>query len=108
MVVEREEAYFGIWQFLVVGLFGPVDWVVNPFSKSMAGQVDIVCSIYADVVLRFAPAFGYVMLQVGQPPPLRRQTVSQPPPNGPVTAAPSEPPPDPLRPSGVSTRAKSR
>lgn len=50
--------YFGTFNLMVIGLWGGVDLILNPYSRANSGQTIITASIYTDVGVRLPQAFG--------------------------------------------------
>jgi hypothetical protein len=100
---------------MTIGIWASVDLVVNPFSRALSGQVDIVANLYCNLALRLNPAFGVADIAVPPPPPpLRRNnrgvtTMSPPaefpPPSSQVSPIPE---PTPSAPEVVKTEPEVR
>jgi hypothetical protein len=56
--VAAGDVYFGNFADLLVGTFGSgVEIIVDPYTKSRAGNVVITASVLADVAVRHAVSF---------------------------------------------------
>ena len=56
--VDNDNIYFGDWSKLIVGMFGEgLEILVNPYTYSREGDVEVVASLCADAVVEQADAF---------------------------------------------------
>ena len=55
-------AYLGVWENLLIGQFGGVDLIVDPYSEAKAAKVAITAHMMADVAVRHAEAFNVITL----------------------------------------------
>ena len=55
-------AYLGVWENLLIGQFGGVDLIVDPYSEAKAAKVGITAHMMADVAVRHAQAFNVITL----------------------------------------------
>jgi HK97 family phage major capsid protein len=55
--VPGNQVIFGNFQDLIVGFFGGVDLIVNPYSRASEAIISIVAHIFFDVALAHAPSF---------------------------------------------------
>lgn len=60
--VGSNESYlwFGNWPMLLIGSWGTLDMLVDPYSQSTTGKTRVVGFMEADVDVRHAAGFGYV------------------------------------------------
>lgn len=60
--VGTNESYlwFGNWPMLLIGSWGTIDIVVDPYSQSTTGKTRVVGFMDADVDVRHAAGFGFV------------------------------------------------
>jgi Phage capsid family len=94
--IAQNHIFFGEWKMLVVGIWSDsVDVVVNPFTLSHLGQVDIIANLFCNFVLKSPKFFGIMDITIDSivpptPPPLARQTRSAefPPPPKPAEVSP--------------------
>jgi Phage capsid family len=96
--IAQNHIFFGEWKMLVIGIWSDsVDVVVNPYTLSHLGQVDIVVNLFTNFVLRAPEFFGVMDITVDSivpptPPPLSRQTQA---PQFPPPPKPALPSPEP-------------
>jgi HK97 family phage major capsid protein len=55
--VEAGDVFFGVWNQLVLGLFGAVDLQVNPYSEDKEGNIRVVAHQAIDYAVRYPEAF---------------------------------------------------
>jgi len=55
--VESGDVFFGVWNQLVLGLFGAVDLQVNPYSEDKEGNIRVVAHQAIDYAVRNPQAF---------------------------------------------------
>ena len=55
--VESGDVFFGVWNQLVLGLFGAVDLQVNPYSEDKEGNIRVVAHQAIDYAVRHPQAF---------------------------------------------------
>lgn len=55
--VEAGDVFFGVWNQLVLGLFGAVDLQVNPYSEDKEGNIRVVAHQAIDYAVRHPQAF---------------------------------------------------
>lgn len=60
--VGNNESYlwFGNWPMLLIGTWGTIDILVDPYSQSTTGKTRVIGFMEADVDVRHAEGFGYV------------------------------------------------
>lgn len=60
--VGTDESYlwFGNWPMLLIGSWGTIDMLVDPYSQSTTGKTRVIGFMEADVDVRHAAGFGYV------------------------------------------------
>lgn len=60
--VGNNESYlwFGNWPMLLIGSWGTLDMLVDPYSQSTTGKTRVVGFMEADIDVRHAAGFGYV------------------------------------------------
>jgi Phage capsid family len=101
--IAQNHIFFGEWKMLVIGIWSDsIDVVVNPYTLSHLGEVDIVCNLFCNFVLRAPEFFGVMDITVDSivpptPPPLSRQMRSA---EFPPPPKPAEPSPEPALASG--------
>lgn len=54
--------YLGVWEHLIVAMFGGVDLIVDPYTAATSAKVAITSHMMADVNVRHAEAFNVVTL----------------------------------------------
>jgi hypothetical protein len=52
--------WFGNWPMLLIGSWGTIDMLVDPYSQSTTGKTRVIGFMEADVDVRHAAGFGYV------------------------------------------------
>lgn len=52
---------FGNFNDLLIGMWGGMDVMVNPYTKAKEGQVEIIAAVYADVAVRRAESFAAML-----------------------------------------------
>ena len=55
--VESGDVFFGVWNQMVLGLFGAVDLQVNPYSEDKEGNIRVVAHQAIDYAVRHPQAF---------------------------------------------------
>ena len=55
--VESGDVFLGIWNQVILGLWGALDLQVNPYSEDKAGNVRVVVHQSCDVAVRYPEAF---------------------------------------------------
>jgi HK97 family phage major capsid protein/HK97 family phage prohead protease len=55
--VESGDVWMGVWNQMLVGMWGAVDLQVNPFSEDKAGNVRVVIHQACDIAVRHPEAF---------------------------------------------------
>jgi len=60
--VGNNESYlwFGNWPMLLIGTWGTLDMLVDPYSQSTTGKTRVVGFMEADIDVRHAAGFGYL------------------------------------------------
>lgn len=60
--VGNDESYlwFGNWPMLLIGSWGTLDMLVDPYSQSTTGKTRIIGFMEADIDVRHAAGFGYL------------------------------------------------
>jgi HK97 family phage major capsid protein len=58
-VVDAYALIFGNWADLVIGLWGGMDILVNPYANDLAGAVRVVALQDVDIALRHAKSFAF-------------------------------------------------
>lgn len=58
--VSDFEAFFGVWSNLLVGMWGGLDLLVDPYTASKAATWRIVVHQSVDVAVRYAQCFAYL------------------------------------------------
>ena len=58
----ESKVYLGVWQHLLVALFGGVDLIVDPYTNATSAKIAITSHMLADVNVRHAEAFNVVSL----------------------------------------------
>jgi HK97 family phage major capsid protein len=60
--VGNDESYlwFGNWPMLLIGAWGTIDILVDPYSQSTTGKTRVIGFMEADIDVRHAQGFGYV------------------------------------------------
>jgi hypothetical protein len=51
---------FGVWEQLVIGMWGGLDMLIDPYTGSSAGTVRVVALSDIDVQLRYNEAFAVI------------------------------------------------
>lgn len=51
--------YFGNWNDLIIGMFGGLDLIVDPYSGATTGNVTVTCLQSLDIAVRHAASFAY-------------------------------------------------
>ncbi len=54
--------YLGVWENLLIGQFGGIDLIVDPYSAATSAKVAITCHMMADVAVRHPEAFNVITL----------------------------------------------
>ena len=54
--------YLGVWEQLLVALFGGVDLIVDPYTNATSAKIAITSHMLADVNVRHAEAFNVITL----------------------------------------------
>jgi hypothetical protein len=52
---------FGNWEELLIGLWGSLDLLVDPYSNADSGRVRIVAFMSADIAVRRAASFAAIV-----------------------------------------------
>jgi HK97 family phage major capsid protein len=52
--------FFGNWAMLLIGSWGTIDILVDPYSQSTTGRTRVVAFMEADIAVRHAEGFGFV------------------------------------------------
>lgn len=52
---------FGNFNDLIIGTWGGMDVMANPYTKAKEGQVEIIAAVYADVAVRRAQSFAAML-----------------------------------------------
>lgn len=52
---------FGNFNDLIIGMWGGMDVMANPYTKAKEGQVEIIANVYADVAVRRAESFAAML-----------------------------------------------
>ena len=60
----ESKVYLGVWQHLLVALFGGVDLIVDPYTNATSAKIAITSHMLADVNVRHPEAFTVVSLTV--------------------------------------------
>lgn len=55
--VESGDVFMGVWNQVILGLWGALDLQVNPYSEDKAGNVRVVVHQSCDVAVRYPEAF---------------------------------------------------
>ncbi len=55
--VASGDFWFGVWSQLIVGYWGGLDLMVDPYTGALAGNVRVIGHQSADIAVRQAPAF---------------------------------------------------
>jgi HK97 family phage major capsid protein len=55
--VESGDVFLGVWNQLILGLWGALDLQVNPYSEDKAGNVRVVVHQSCDIAVRYPEAF---------------------------------------------------
>lgn len=55
--IQNDQVIFGNWPELVIGLFGALDFITNPYSMDTSGRVRVTAHLFSDVCLRHARSF---------------------------------------------------
>jgi HK97 family phage major capsid protein len=55
--VETGDVFLGVWNQVILGLWGALDLQVNPYSEDKAGNVRVVVHQSCDVAVRYPEAF---------------------------------------------------
>ena len=55
--VESGDVFLGVWNQVILGLWGALDLQVNPYSEDKAGNVRVVVHQSCDVAVRYPEAF---------------------------------------------------
>jgi len=60
--VGQDESYlfFGNWPMLLIGSWGTIDIMVDPYSQSTTGKTRVIGFLEADIDVRHAQGFGFV------------------------------------------------
>jgi hypothetical protein len=53
------DVFFGLWSDLLMGFYGGLDVLVDPFSNSTRGRIRIVTFQSCDIAVRHAVSFAY-------------------------------------------------
>ena len=54
----NEHLFVGCWGMVTVGIFGALSIIVNPFTQSLNGNIEITADLFCDVALRAPQAFA--------------------------------------------------
>lgn len=52
---------FGNFNDLLIGMWGGMDVMANPYTKAKEGQVEVIAAVYADVAVRRAQSFAAML-----------------------------------------------
>mgnify|MGYP001806210436 FL=1 len=55
--VESGDVFFGVWNQMLIGMWGALDLQVNPYSEDRAGNIRVVTHQSCDVAVRHPEAF---------------------------------------------------
>lgn len=55
--VESGDVFFGVWNQMLIGMFGMLDLQTNPYSEDKAGNIRVVTHQSCDVAVRHPEAF---------------------------------------------------
>jgi HK97 family phage major capsid protein len=55
--VETGDVFLGVWENMMLGLWGALDLQVNPYSEDKAGNVRVVVHQQCDIAVRYPEAF---------------------------------------------------
>jgi HK97 family phage major capsid protein/HK97 family phage prohead protease len=55
--VESGDVFFGVWNQMLIGMWGALDLQVNPYSEDKAGNIRVVAYQSCDVAVRHPEAF---------------------------------------------------
>ena len=55
--VETGDVFLGVWENMMLGLWGALDLQVNPYSEDKAGNVRVVVHQQCDIAVRYVEAF---------------------------------------------------
>lgn len=58
----ESNVYLGVWQHLLVAMFGGVDLIVDPYTNATSAKIAITSHMLADVNVRHAQAFNVISL----------------------------------------------
>jgi HK97 family phage major capsid protein len=50
---------FGVWPFLLIGEWGSIELVVDPYAKKKQGMIEIASYLMADIAVRYPVAFSF-------------------------------------------------
>ena len=57
--VPNDLVIFGKWQELLIGMWGGIDLVVDPYVLAQQAEIRVIINIWTDIELRYGPAFCY-------------------------------------------------
>lgn len=57
---DESYLWFGNWPMLLIGSWGTIDMLVDPYSQSTTGKTRVIGFMEADVDVRHAQGFGYL------------------------------------------------
>lgn len=58
----ESSVYLGVWEHLLIALFGGVDLIVDPYTEAKSAKIAITSHMLADVNVRHAQAFNVISL----------------------------------------------
>ncbi len=53
--------FFGNWNDLLIGMWGGMDVMANPYTKAKEGQIEVIAGVYTDVAVRRPESFAAML-----------------------------------------------